>query len=48
MLFKAKKLLVEAKHSEGEPDIQKVITKRIEDIETKPNPRALSVQLNFR
>jgi hypothetical protein len=32
----AKKLLIEAKHNEDDPDIQKVITKRIKEIETKP------------
>jgi hypothetical protein len=34
----AKKLLIEAKHSEDDPDIQKVITKRMREIETKLNP----------
>jgi hypothetical protein len=37
-MFYGKEAFVEAKHSEGKPDIQKVIPKRIEDIETKPNP----------
>jgi len=32
----AKNLLAEAKHREDDPDIQKVITKRIKDIEAKP------------
>jgi len=34
----AKKLFVEAKHHEDDIDIQKVITKRIREIATKPNP----------
>jgi hypothetical protein len=37
-LCTAKNLLVEAKHREEDPDIQKVITKRIKEIESKPNP----------
>ncbi len=32
-IFTAKNLLAEAKHREGDPDIQKVITKRIREIE---------------
>jgi hypothetical protein len=33
----AKKLLVDAKHREEDPDIQKVISKRIKEIDTRPD-----------
>ena len=33
----AKKLLVDAKHGEEDPDIQKVISKRIKEIDTRPD-----------
>jgi hypothetical protein len=33
----AKKLLVDAKHREEDPDIQKVISRRIKEIDTRPD-----------